>query len=516
MTVRLSLKCIPVVLAVLGGLLLRAALLPPAVPAVAATRIIQPRAPFGHSPFSASMLMARAISGKQLPAGDSLADLLRPIQAPVLDCSPVPCAVNNQQASEGGEPVSDTPISANPDNLDQLLTGGMDYNCSQLAAFYFSRDGGSTWNVHCSDVLSSFPEGLGNPGVAFDLKNVAYITAAKSSASGAGVVAIQKSANQGSTWTTIRAAVIAALGGLVDKPWMAIDDTAASPRANAIYISSTQFNAAGTQSEIFVAHSTNGGNTFTNVAASPISTLPKVVQFSNLAAAADGTVYVAWLSCTANGPTGNCGGTKANLLFAKSTDGGATWSRQAVMASAQLAPDACSCAFYGSLPNTSEPMSDIPVLAVDNTPGSRGGTIYVAYYTWTGQFMQVNVISSSDGGAMWSAPAHPAPPSDTHDQFFPWISVSATSKAGVTWLDRRNDPANLLYESFSGNSSDGVHFSNLQLASEPSNPLNDGFGGTFLGDLAGNVWTQKTLYTTWPDTRTGVNAQNEAGGLRVH
>jgi len=475
-----------------------------------------PSSIFEHSPVSGSVLMARAITQGWIhllntsPASGIGAP-------PVLDCTPVPCAVPNQQASEGGMPVNDTPITGNPGTFLQLLAGGADYNCSQLAGFYFSSDGGSTWNAHCSDALATFPVGDGNPGVAFDLDNVAYITTVKTSSNGAtGVIALQSSTNGGATWSAITEAVKSALGGLADKDWMQIDTTSSSPRANTIYISTTQFNQSESQSQIWVAHSTNGGATFTNVAVSGKSSMPNVVQFSDLAIGADGTVYVTWLGCTASGSNDNCAGTRAKLMLSKSTDGGTTWTKQAVMAKAQLAPDACSCAYYGNLPNTSEPMSNIPAIAVDDTTGPKAGTLYVTYYKWTGAFMQVEVISSTNGGATWSAPSQPAPPSDTHDQFFPWIGVSDTSKVGVTWLDRRNDPANINYQSFSGESSNGVTYSNVELDSAPSNPFNDGFNGKFLGDYAGNIWTRKTFYAAWPDTRSGVNAQNEVGGLRVH
>jgi hypothetical protein len=82
-------------------------------------------------------------------------------------------------------------------------------------------------------------------------------------------------------------------------------------------------------------------------------------------------------------------------------------------------------------------------------------------------------------------------------------------------LDRRNDPVNINYQSFSGESGKGITFSDVQLASERSNPFDGGFGGRFLGEYAGNIWTRKAL-DAWPDTRSGVNAQNEVGGLRVH
>ena len=34
-------------------------------------------------------------------------------------------------------------------------------------------------------------------------------------------------------------------GGLTDKPWLQVDDNVSSPRANALYLSVTQFDATG-------------------------------------------------------------------------------------------------------------------------------------------------------------------------------------------------------------------------------------------------------------------------------
>ena len=86
---------------------------------------------------------------------------------------------------------------------------------------------------------------------------------------------------------------------------------------------------------------------------------------------------------------------------------------------------------------------------------------------------------------------------------------------GVTWLDRRNDPSNVSYEAFATTSSNGgIAFTpNRQIATAPSNPLNDGFGGGFMGDYTGNAWVGRTLYASWSDTRNGMNTQDEVGGF---
>src|SRR4029077_10968276 len=101
----------------------------------------------------------------------------------------------------------------------------------------------------------------------------------------------------------------------------------------------------------------------------------------------------------------------------------------------KLAPDPGFCCFYGSLPNTSERVSDIPVVGIDNRTGSHAGNLYVAYYTWTGTFMRLVVATSSNGGATWTRKPV-APLSVTHDQFMSWLTVSRAGIVGVSWLDR--------------------------------------------------------------------------------
>jgi hypothetical protein len=219
------------------------------------------------------------------------------------------------------------------------------------------------------------------------------------------------------------------------------------------------------------------------------------------------------MRCTANGPTGDCGGATATLLLSKSTDGGNTWTAPATIAQVNLAPDTC-VAFYGCLPNTSERVSEIPVIDISNGP-VHAGRLYAAFYNWTGTFMQVQVAASSDGGNTWGAAVPVAPASDTHDQFFPWLSVNSQGVVGVTWLDRRDDPNNVSYEAFATTSSSGgIAFTpNRQISTAPSNPSNDGFGGRFMGDYTGNAWVGKTLYASWSDTRMGSATQDEVGGF---
>jgi len=238
-----------------------------------------------------------------------------------------------------------------------------------------------------------------------------------------------------------------------------------------------------------------------------------VNQFTDLAVAKDGTVYVSYINCPGTGPTGDCGSTTASILVSKSTDGGVTWSTPKTATTVTLAPDSCG-AYYGCLPNTFERVSDIPVIAVDNSSGTTAGKLWIAFYTWTGTFMSVRVISSTDGGTTWSAQTPVAPSTDVHDQFFPWVNVSSRGLVGVTFLDRRLDPGNLKYQAFAAVSKNGTTFINKNIATASSNPNNDGFGGGFMGDYTGKAWNVNSLLASWMDTRTKVS-QDEVGGLAL-
>ncbi len=460
-----------------------------------------------NSPYSTGFLMAQAIhsgavklSGRGAPASAN----------PDLSCKPAPCVLPNVQASEGGQPVNEDPIAANPNNNKNLLTGGNDYNCGSLQGFYASFDGGKTWNHTCMNTLSG-ASGDGDPGVGFDMKGNAYISGIDTGTPDGSDIVFEKSTDGGKTYSAPAVAVKPLFsGGLTDKDWLWVDDSASSKFVNSVYISITQFDSAS-DSEISVSNTHDGGKTWKTVAVDTKQIYPSEVdQFSDLTTDKAGDVFVTWMRCPAS--SGSCSGSKATFYVSESTDGGNTWSAPVVVNQANLAPG--TCGFYGCIPNTQERLSDIPVIGSDNSTGKHAGYLYVENYNYNGKFTSEQVTTSTDGGKTWGTPVAVAPKSDTHDQFFGWLDVSATGQIGVTWMDRRNDPSNLSYEEFGAvsGSASGLVKHNVQLAAKPSNPNNDGFGGSFMGDYTGNVWAGKKLYASWMDTSNGTNCQDEVGG----
>lgn len=498
-----------IILRVLGapfviGLMMLLAMSPVANASAATASVHLPK-----SPLSSGLLMAQAIhSGAvKLPGNGAAAGT-----NPALKCSPAPCVMPNVQASEGGQPVNEDPIATNPANKQNLLTGGNDYNCTSLQGFYASSNGGTTWNHTCMNTLPG-ASGDGDPGVGFNSNGAAYISGIDTGTSDGSDIVFEKSTNGGTTWSAPAVAVKPMfVGGLTDKDWLWVDSNANSKYKNAVYISITQFDASS-NSEISVTHTNNGGKTWTTVGVDTKQIYPAVDQFSDVTTDKSGNVYVTWMRCTANGPSGDCGGTTASFMMSKSTDGGNTWSTPVTINTAKLAPDTCG-AFYGCLPNTSERVSNIPVIGADNSTGKHAGDLYVVNYNYNGTFMSVQVTVSTNGGSTWGTPVAVAPGSDKHDQFFPWLSVSNSGVIGVTWMDRRNDPSNLSYEEYGAVAGgvNGLVKHNVQLAAKPSNPDNDGFGGGFMGDYSGNAWAGKKLYASWMDTSNGTNCQDEVGG----
>ena len=118
----------------------------------------------------------------------------------------------------------------------------------------------------------------------------------------------------------------------------------------------------------------------------------------------------------------------------------------------------------------------------------------------------------------WSKPVPVAPPTATHDQFFPALSVSPTGLVGVSWLDRRNDPANIDYQAFAAISTDGGQSfqPNWQLTTAFSNPETNGTQNNWMGDYTGSTWAGQDFIAAWMDSSNGVDMQEVVGGIRLH
>jgi hypothetical protein len=421
-----------------------------------------------------------------------------------LYCSPAPCVLPPTQAAPG----VDSPIVTNPLNAKDLLLSTL---CCASVVAYFSPDGGSSWNLGTFmssitvDDLEYVPGG--EPGVAYDRRGAAYIagTYEDNAGQGTGLVAIQKSTN-GTKWSQPVVALFIP-GDLPYNSGLAVDTSPSSPHLNNLYVSGVmEYGLTSGKVQVLVSHSTDGGATWKQVAVDRVQRYPAYDVWTRPAVGKDGTVYVAWLHCPGSGPDQGCIDGNGYVMFAKSTDGGGTWSTPRRVATVGLP-------LGGYLPNTSPGVRvyNYPEIATDTSDAPHGGNLYIAMYSWTGTYLRVQMIRSTNGGDSWSQPLAPAPSSDTHDQFFPSISVSPTGLVGLSWLDRRNDPANVEYQAFAAISSDGgkTFQRNWQLTRAFSDP-NGNFG--FIGDYTGNTWAGRDFVAAWMDSSKIVDV---VGGVRL-
>lgn len=451
---------------------------------------------------------------------------------PALSCSKAPCAFENVRASRGERPAAETPMVANPNDGNQLLAAAIDWNCGYAingyipkdTAMFASSDGGKTWNRHCLALAPNATFTSEDPSVAYDLKGTAYASGPEGFAYGSGYTeedTVTKSTDNGRTWSAPVVVPTIHPNTYADRMWLEADTSPSSPRKNDLYVSEVEYyGASQLDSVMTVSHSTDGGSTWTTVPVGPAYSGATFTSGGNAVVGKDGTVYITALVCSGPSSGASCGGTvQTNYLF-RSNDGGKTWSSGTVIDKPTIAPEPCHCSPYGQLPGTKAIVAELPMIAIDNSNGPRAGTLYVADASWVhNSFLQVRLISSKDGGKTWSKPRLLAPKSDTHDQFFPWVSVNPRGTIGVTWLDRRNDPKNLLYEEFGAYSTDGIHFPNYQIAAKPSDPRKGwpkSQGYNFIGDFTGGVWVGKKLYAAWPDTNNPTHhVQDVIGGLQT-
>jgi len=425
------------------------------------------------------------------------------------NCSPAPCVLPPTQASEGGSVVTDPLIATNPVNQKELLLGSFDGNCYPSAlGFHITRDGGSGWNrVLCMPFIDtknfayvpSF-----EPSVGYDHNGAAYAAGFYNDNEGGshGFLAVQKSTD-GAHWSKPVVALRDQGQTFPFETSMAADTSPTSTRVNSLYVSGVMWAQSGRDNQVMVSHSTDGGATWKQVAIEAVQKYPEGDDLTRMAVGKYGAVYLAWLHCTSPCST-------AKVMLSKSGDGGNTWSSPQRIAQVTMPTD-------WELPNTYERVYNYPSITADKSDRPYSGNLYVVMYNWTGTYLRVQMIRSTDGGDTWSQPMPLAPKSDTHDQFFPSISVSSTGKIGVSWLDRRNDPANIDYQAFAAISTDGGHSfgANWQLTKAFSNPKTNGTENNWMGDYTGNTWTGDTFIAAWMDSSNGVDMQEEVGGVRL-
>lgn len=210
---------------------------------------------------------------------------------------------------------------------------------------------------------------------------------------------------------------LAGTSGFDDKPVVAVDNTSGAPYAGRVYVAWTRWTVAGVEGHVLLAHSDDGGQTW-----SQPNTIPPA-QGANwgihLAVASDGTLYAA--AWNGSGP--------GDLWITRSTDGGATFQPPRVYASRVGSPSSGS-SYVPAEPT--QPVHSDASLAVDTSNGDRAGTVYTAYSraTRSGRRIVVNSFNRDLAPGL----RHTIAARQTrgaYDEFNPTIAVDGSN--GIVW-----------------------------------------------------------------------------------
>jgi hypothetical protein len=311
----------------------------------------------------------------------------------------------------------------------------------------YSTNGGKTWNETTQPFSACAPGGLSHydrasdPWVSFGPDGTAYSVSISFNGVGPdNAVAAATSSDGGKTWgrlSLLKEDLSSQF--FYDKESVTADPVIAGT-AYAVWDRLVSPNgnpradvhAAAFSGPALFAKTTDGGRTW-SAATTIVQTANRQQTIGNqiVVDPRTGTLYDFFDLILGSGPNGLGQLHGLNVAFVKSADGGATWSTPQIIA--ELDSVGVTDPNTGATIRTGD---DIPEPAIDPATGQ----LYVVWQDgrFTGfAYDQVAISTSSDGGATWSAPARVNTPTG-QPAFTPSVRVNSAGTVGVTYYDFRN------------------------------------------------------------------------------
>ncbi len=421
--------------------------------------------------------------------------------------------INLIEPEQDNSPMqNESSIAVNPLNRQMLIASAVDYRANQSAWVYVSSDGGRTWrNVLLGKPAFSGWTAGNDPSVAWGPDGTAYVVYGAFNRStpptGENGVFIARSTDGGQSWQAhlpiiLHTGNMTADSAFEDKYYISVDHSSSSPYRGRIYVPWKRVIDRDSSTQIVVTWSDDQGTTWhPPVRVSPIlagTSLDTTFgqSFPLAATGPAGEVYVVWNS-----------GTQRGIGFARSTDGGNTWTAPRLVHTYQwLGETKFTGTQYNHTLKGGTRVETYPSLVVDTVPDSpRRGWLYL---TWAADRVpNIYFSRSTDGGESWSAPRiiHR---DTTGDQFWQWIALDGTNgDLAVMWLDSRDDPDNRYCRVYVAYSSDGGTSWHERPLTDTAfdirrNPFSGGsISGVFAGDYNGCAFWKGIIYPSSVDMR---------------
>jgi hypothetical protein len=337
--------------------------------------------------------------------------------------------INNDTTTEV---QNEEQIVMNPTDSTNLVAVWRDFRVGYRQVGYgYSFDGGLTWEQD----LFVEPQYIwdSDPGLTVDTAGNFYaVILSYFSTSQPNGLFVYKSTDGGASWTEPVAVINNVPDVFEDKELIACDRSG-GPYTDNLYVAWVRF---GVTADILISRSTDGGNSFAGpVTVSDVS----FVQWPVTCVGPNSGVYVAWIEIAND-----------RMRLDRSYDGGQTFGSDITIQNVNHAERYINGTIW---------VFSFPAMDIDITNGPFSGNLYVAYMDDSPGFSDTDIFftCSTDEGNTWSQKVriNDDPLNNGCDQFHPWLTVAPDGSIIVVFLDRRNDPANLLMDLYMTTSTDG-------------------------------------------------------------